>query len=361
MSTITAPRRPVKTSNKPELTVSLCIAINHTVYQVEPIRPQDPEITRAWRLAKEGADGAVYDVATHRSHGHQCDCPDFECRRRGLDASGCKHIKALVKMGLLEDPDPALFVEPTRGTRDTAPVVIQPADIFDRPEWVAAQVAAQVGSPRPHVPDEFDAHSDSDSAVMASIMADEPEIAAVVAEMAPASTIVEIPPGVVLTPSDLVDPFIDDDPSSDPSSWPDSADADRWELGPEFEPEPIDEPEDELCLSAPSLNRLLRPFPGGTPALVSVTKPVAPEARLTFPEWIALQASALGSHGTPAARWLAGKLDALADQARALQATTPDEFDARDEVMGREEAFGDDFDPDFDFDHEAELNGYPRD
>jgi hypothetical protein len=108
-------RKSGKASAAPKMTVSLCLAIDHQAYTVTPIRAEDPDITRAWRLEKKGADRAVYDVATTR-HGHQCDCPDFEVRRNGIDAEGCKHIRAAVVAGLLDGAPiiPATHaVEPT--------------------------------------------------------------------------------------------------------------------------------------------------------------------------------------------------------------------------------------------------------
>jgi hypothetical protein len=61
----------------------------------------DPKTgVRAFRLNKP--DGTLYDVAqTH--FGNQCDCPDFIFRRDGLDPCGCKHVKALVAEGLIDE------------------------------------------------------------------------------------------------------------------------------------------------------------------------------------------------------------------------------------------------------------------
>jgi hypothetical protein len=52
----------------------------------------------AFRLKK--ADGTIYDLA-ETCHGLTCDCPDFTFHRDGLDEGGCKHIKAMVAVGLL--------------------------------------------------------------------------------------------------------------------------------------------------------------------------------------------------------------------------------------------------------------------
>jgi len=53
---------------------------------------------RAYRLIK--ADGGVYDLSESR-YGPSCDCPDYIFRRDGLDPAGCKHVKALVRHGLI--------------------------------------------------------------------------------------------------------------------------------------------------------------------------------------------------------------------------------------------------------------------
>ena len=58
--------------------------------------------TRAFRLLK--ADGTVYDVVQTR-HGAECDCPDFLFRRDGLDPEGCKHVRALVSVGMIPPRD----------------------------------------------------------------------------------------------------------------------------------------------------------------------------------------------------------------------------------------------------------------
>jgi hypothetical protein len=61
----------------------------------------DPAIGgRAYRLMKR--DGTVYDVVQTR-FGPECDCPDFIFRRDGLDPLGCKHVRALVSVGMIAD------------------------------------------------------------------------------------------------------------------------------------------------------------------------------------------------------------------------------------------------------------------
>ena len=60
------------------------------------------------------------------------------------------------------------------------------------------------------------------------------------------------------------------------------------------------------------------------------------EPRLPFPDWLDVEAQALRIRGGAAAVWLAGQVEQLAAQARSLQARTPDQFDARHEVMAHD-------------------------
>jgi hypothetical protein len=62
-----------------------------------------------------------------------------------------------------------------------------------------------------------------------------------------------------------------------------------------------------------------------------------PPAEPTLPmaEWIAVQAAYFRSLGSNLGDWLARRIDALAEQARSLQAETPDQYDAREELMDR--------------------------
>ncbi len=56
--------------------------------------PSHPQIgAPAWRLTK--GDGATCDVIL-RSHGPECECPDYHYRQRE-----CKHLRALRAVGLL--------------------------------------------------------------------------------------------------------------------------------------------------------------------------------------------------------------------------------------------------------------------
>lgn len=77
----------------------LTLTIRDTAYTLRPARNDANHPGRAWRLGK--ADGAAYHVA-ETAHGPTCDCPDWTFRREHLDPLGCKHIRALRAMRLIE-------------------------------------------------------------------------------------------------------------------------------------------------------------------------------------------------------------------------------------------------------------------
>jgi hypothetical protein len=56
--------------------------------------------TRLFRLHKTGTSTRY--VVAETPDGPVCDCPDFTYHRDGVDADGCKHIKALVAVGLIQ-------------------------------------------------------------------------------------------------------------------------------------------------------------------------------------------------------------------------------------------------------------------
>lgn len=86
---------PVQAAHVARLTLS----IDGVDYRLRSV-PIDPSIGRkAWRLRK--ADGTTYHVAV-TEHGPECECPDFVFRRDGIDPEGCKHVKALRAVGLLD-------------------------------------------------------------------------------------------------------------------------------------------------------------------------------------------------------------------------------------------------------------------
>jgi hypothetical protein len=86
---------------KPAGVCRLTVTIRGTSYTARPVNPQASDVARAWRLRR--ADGAVYTVAD-TEHGPSCDCGDFVWRHDGKDATGCKHVKSLRALGLL-DPE----------------------------------------------------------------------------------------------------------------------------------------------------------------------------------------------------------------------------------------------------------------
>ena len=103
MSTASKPTRTRKP--RPADVCRLTVTIRGVAYGARPIRPETPEVVRAWRLRR--ADGTTYDVAD-TVDGQTCDCADQTFRHEGIDADGCKHLRALRALGLLdadgEDP-----------------------------------------------------------------------------------------------------------------------------------------------------------------------------------------------------------------------------------------------------------------
>lgn len=74
------------------------MTIDRASYAVIPLTGLDDRIRHAVRLIKD--DGTIYD-AVETAHGPECDCADFIFRRDGIDPDGCKHLKALIRHGLL--------------------------------------------------------------------------------------------------------------------------------------------------------------------------------------------------------------------------------------------------------------------
>lgn len=98
----TATTAPVK-SRKPARPVHgvarLELVINTQGYVVRFL-PTDPASGVSKLIYLRKLDGDGYHV--HRDgHGCGCTCPDFTFSRDGIDPSGCKHVKALVAVGLL--------------------------------------------------------------------------------------------------------------------------------------------------------------------------------------------------------------------------------------------------------------------
>jgi len=96
MNTNTRTRKPTRPTQG---TCRLSLTINGVAYAVRPV-PCDPTAAqRCWSLRK--SDGTIYH-ASLQSWGAECDCPDFVFRRDGLDPAGCKHLKALRALGIVD-------------------------------------------------------------------------------------------------------------------------------------------------------------------------------------------------------------------------------------------------------------------
>ena len=94
MSTATKSRR------QKQRTFSITFSIEGTDYRVSPL-PIDPAIGhKAYRFAKQGGDGAVYDVHAD-SFGLECECKGF------LRHGHCKHVQTIQAAGRVFDLMPA--------------------------------------------------------------------------------------------------------------------------------------------------------------------------------------------------------------------------------------------------------------
>jgi hypothetical protein len=288
MSTVTRTRKSLKTGGrKADLVVSLALSINHTVYTVEPIRSEDPDIIRAWRLSKRGADGAVYDVAL-TVHGYSCDCPDFIGRRDGIDPAGCKHCRALTTAGLLDAPAaiaPPAVAEVDPFARVEAEDNLDPAAAFP-PSCCSA------GEPAACPPCQSATAADD-----APATAPEPD-----------STDDDVDQAEVDDPDDTgeFDPILDDDPSA------------TWELGPDpAGPQP----------TAEDLAEAMEMF-----GAMDAARHLDRSDRLTFDQLIERQIEFYESWKNDAGRMFAQHMTELLMRARWVSATTPQEYDARAQI-----------------------------
>jgi len=97
MGTTPRTRKPARPTIDGALRLSL--TINGTPYAVWPVHCDPTAARRCWSLRK--ADGTSYHASQH-TWGAECDCPDFIFRRDGRDPAGCKHVKALTALGMLD-------------------------------------------------------------------------------------------------------------------------------------------------------------------------------------------------------------------------------------------------------------------
>ena len=137
MATVARKPRAVKPAHG---VARLSLTINGTTYGVKPTHPDPAAASRAFRLRQP--DGTVYDVV-ETVHGHTCDCPDWEFNREGRDPAGCKHIKALVTVGLLPTPAAVPASEPT-------PAIPAPIVSPERQRRFQAATAAHAPCPARH-------------------------------------------------------------------------------------------------------------------------------------------------------------------------------------------------------------------
>ena len=79
-------------------TCRLFLRISGTVYMLSRLDRPRAAVLEGWRLTKR--DGTQYDCC-RTEHGYSCDCPDYAWRRDGVEPDGCKHTRALVRVGLL--------------------------------------------------------------------------------------------------------------------------------------------------------------------------------------------------------------------------------------------------------------------
>ncbi len=67
--------------------------------------------------------------------------------------------------------------------------------------------------------------------------------------------------------------------------------------------------------------------------------PVPSDCRVPFSQWLDGCASYYRGQGGSAAEWLADRIAELADMARTLKASSPDDYEARLEVLGDSDEF----------------------
>ncbi len=102
MASVPSPRAAVqrrKPARPAHGVARLTLFINGTAYNVRPIACDPAAALTAVRLRK--SDGTTYHVALPHDGHPICDCPDYVFHRDGIDADGCKHIRALTVVGML--------------------------------------------------------------------------------------------------------------------------------------------------------------------------------------------------------------------------------------------------------------------
>jgi hypothetical protein len=311
MSTLTAPRRPAKPAR---LEATLALAISHQVYAVTPIRGiQDPEVLKAFRLEKKSDPDAVYDVAL-TVHGLECTCPDFEARHRGLPTQGCKHVQALVGLGLLERPaaaTPMGFIPPAAPAVEETPAVPQiPAEpVPAAPAVEPAAACCPADEPAPCVPCAL-APAPADPA-KPWLSAEDVAFRATVARVCATTAAEDHPAG--------------------PASWPAWTD-EVWATDDEPTPCAAREappPPVNTASIPPAAPADSGPDSWGDWSDEELFETVYAPALLPLDEWIEAQAVMYSRMGTPAAALVAGAISALVTECRILGASNTTDFHDR--------------------------------
>lgn len=258
-------------ADKP-LAVAMVISIDGTHYGVAPLAPA-PDAVKAFRFSKVSGDEARHDI-DETAAGASCTCGDFVWRHEGRNTIGCKHLRAARMMGLIGEPP-----EPTSPDDDRR------AAYDDAREKLAALEAAEDAVRR-----EGEARQ---------------------VEPAPCCPVDEVAPCQACVTHDGPGDLSDDDGWDDDHVWTITQGDERDDVANA----------DTLALDAVCELRAdwLVDRPGDDEA----------DESGTLPEWLDSLVSHHRGIGGDNHTWLAGKLAQLADQARFLNAATPDAFDDR--------------------------------
>lgn len=93
--------------------VALTLEIDGTRYNVSDLDPPHCATLERYKPGQVGgrplaysvwAESGAYDPRTTCAGGLACDCEDFKYRHAGTGSAGCKHVRALVAVGLIR-PD----------------------------------------------------------------------------------------------------------------------------------------------------------------------------------------------------------------------------------------------------------------
>jgi hypothetical protein len=287
MSTITAPAPRVNARSRP-LTVELTLTINGQAYHVEPIA-HAPGGAKSYRLAKHSGDGATYDLDAFADR-VECSCPSYTKTHEGT-SSLCKHGRALVMVGLVDYPD-----ETAADARAA----------YDSAREKLAAIAETEDAVRREGENQADVRSlNSHARVAPAFDADFYRAQNAVAERR----------ALWLSHRHLH--------TSDPLPAPKAA----------AEPEPACCPDDEPM---PCRACVAHEGPGDMADggwMDDARWELGPDDDAPFASWLDEQAEAFATIGSPRASWLAGRIARLAEQARFLDAATPEAFDDRLDCM----------------------------